>query len=446
MPFPKLPRRLWLPGLAALVVALTAACGPVYYANNDGYYAAQPTSQQDATAVFSDLGAYGTWSWSSRWGRVWIPYANRTPGWRPYTVGQWSYTEYGWTWVSAEAWGSGPYHYGRWGWDGGLGGWVWVPGYTWAPAWVVWRSGGGCVGWAPLGPSGAVYASSNYWVFVQHQHIHHHHVHSVIVQPTQTASIWRQTTVIGARQRIRDGRGGAVSYNAGPSPTVVQQWTGRPVQPRQVRTIPAAQPRVSIGGRAPNPGSRGVTPAPRSSAPGYQATPRPSAPGYQPPARNASPGYQPAPRNTSPTYQPPGGNVSPGYRPGPRNASPSYQPAPRQAPSYQPAPRPAPSYQPAPRPAPSYQPAPRPAPSYQPAPRPAPSYQPAPRPAPSARPAPGAAAPRANSSTPYRSQPRANSSRSNDRRRSSSSSSPSSSSSSSRGRPAPSGRPTPRGR
>ena len=31
-------------------------------------------------------------------------------------------------------------------------GWVWVPGYTWAPAWVSWRYGDGYAGWAPLPP------------------------------------------------------------------------------------------------------------------------------------------------------------------------------------------------------------------------------------------------------------------------------------------------------
>jgi hypothetical protein len=55
-------------------------------------------------------------------------------------------------WVSDEPWGWATYHYGRWANVDGTG-WVWVPGYQWAPAWVSWRYGGGYAGWAPLPPA-----------------------------------------------------------------------------------------------------------------------------------------------------------------------------------------------------------------------------------------------------------------------------------------------------
>jgi hypothetical protein len=48
-------------------------------------------------------------------------------------------------------WGDVTYHYGRW-YDAPSNGWVWIPGTTWAPAWVAWREGGGYCGWAPLPP------------------------------------------------------------------------------------------------------------------------------------------------------------------------------------------------------------------------------------------------------------------------------------------------------
>jgi hypothetical protein len=70
-------------------------------------------------------------------------------GWSPYTQGRWSYTPFGWTWVSYEPWGWAPYHYGRWGY-GSLG-WYWVPGSYWGPAWVSWAFGPSWVGWCPLG-------------------------------------------------------------------------------------------------------------------------------------------------------------------------------------------------------------------------------------------------------------------------------------------------------
>jgi hypothetical protein len=74
-------------------------------------------------------------------------------GWRPYTVGYWVDTDYGWMWISQDPWGGIPYHYGRWAYDGYYG-WVWVPDddAVWAPAWVAWRYGGDFVGWAPLPP------------------------------------------------------------------------------------------------------------------------------------------------------------------------------------------------------------------------------------------------------------------------------------------------------
>jgi hypothetical protein len=59
--------------------------------------------------------------------------------------------EYGWLWVSDDPWGDVPYRYGRWVFDP-RDGWLWVPGYVWGPSWVVWRSGGGNIGWFPMPP------------------------------------------------------------------------------------------------------------------------------------------------------------------------------------------------------------------------------------------------------------------------------------------------------
>src|SRR5689334_4879753 len=42
--------------------------------------------------------------------------------------------------------------YGTWYNDSDYG-WVWVPGYTWGPAWVTWQYTDDYVGWAPLPPS-----------------------------------------------------------------------------------------------------------------------------------------------------------------------------------------------------------------------------------------------------------------------------------------------------
>lgn len=71
-------------------------------------------------------------------------------GWRPYWDGRWVYTPAGLTWVSYEPWGWVPYHYGSWDYLPAYG-WVWQPGYVWAPAWVYWYWGPSHVGWCPTG-------------------------------------------------------------------------------------------------------------------------------------------------------------------------------------------------------------------------------------------------------------------------------------------------------
>ena len=90
----------------------------------------------------------------------WVPYKNNyvwrprgiTNKWRPYTVGNWSYTKHdGWKWESAEQFGWATYHYGRWGRSKQYG-WYWAPDDLWAPAWIAWRLSKEYIAWAPLPP------------------------------------------------------------------------------------------------------------------------------------------------------------------------------------------------------------------------------------------------------------------------------------------------------
>jgi hypothetical protein len=106
--------------------------------------------QMDINTFYTNLSPYGHWVQVSDYGSVWVPF-NMVAGWRPYTLGHWVMTDYGWTWVSDEPFGWAAYHYGRWV-DDPTYGWSWVPGYDWGPAWVAWRNGGGYIGWAPLPP------------------------------------------------------------------------------------------------------------------------------------------------------------------------------------------------------------------------------------------------------------------------------------------------------
>jgi len=104
----------------------------------------------DVGFFYNELSPYGEWVRHPYYGWVWFP-RNVLPNWRPYSIGRWVESDYGWTWISYEPFGWATYHYGRWAWDPQIG-WLWVPGTEWGPAWVSWQQGNGYVGWAPLPP------------------------------------------------------------------------------------------------------------------------------------------------------------------------------------------------------------------------------------------------------------------------------------------------------
>jgi hypothetical protein len=145
-----------LPGIAIIIVccAGSIACVSGTYQR---VYSPPPAPPQIAAApqpgaedqpFHDELSPYGQWVYTSGPGWVWSPY-NVSAGWRPYQLGHWVLTDYGWTWASDEDFGWAVYHYGRWT-DDPQYGWVWVPGTEWGPAWVAWHEGNGWVGWAPL--------------------------------------------------------------------------------------------------------------------------------------------------------------------------------------------------------------------------------------------------------------------------------------------------------
>lgn len=142
------------------------------------------------------LDGHGQWIEDSTYGTVWQPNESEVgTDFVPYvSAGSWTYDDsYGWTWVSTYDWGWAPFHYGRWV-HVGHRGWVWIPGRTYAGAWVVWRYGGPSyeyVGWAPLGPDwywyhgvavGWTFGWSPYYVYCSHHHIYDHRVYDHVVQ------------------------------------------------------------------------------------------------------------------------------------------------------------------------------------------------------------------------------------------------------------------------
>jgi hypothetical protein len=191
--------------------------------------------------TFQDgLTPYGSWVSVGAYGRVWRP-AGVAAGWRPYYNGRWEWTDEGWLWVSAEPWGWATYHYGRWAYDSFYG-WVWVPGYQWAPAWVSWRYGPDYIGWAPLGPGLSVYVTNypvvyNHWCFVPSARFVGVPVHSVAVVGPHVAPIYTRTQPAPPRATVH---GSVAPAWGGPARPFVERRVGRPIAP--VRVQPVASP------------------------------------------------------------------------------------------------------------------------------------------------------------------------------------------------------------
>ncbi|HVT19455.1 MAG TPA: DUF6600 domain-containing protein [Thermoanaerobaculia bacterium] len=202
---------------------------------------------------YNHLAPYGRWVERPSYGWVWAP-ARVRYGWRPYTVGRWVYTDYGWTWVSYERWGWATYHYGRWVFDPDYG-WLWVPGYEWGPAWVAWQQGAGYIGWAPLPPSvgfsagiGLRFGGVNLAVdivphaycFVEERTFLSPYVTNYIVPPARNVTIINNTTNI-TNYTVVNNR----VVNQGVAVQHVEQATGRRVQRLQVAEV------STTGGAAP---------------------------------------------------------------------------------------------------------------------------------------------------------------------------------------------------
>lgn len=169
--------RLLRPAALGLIAALATAVAPSVAAadtgdpSSPGYtgdvdpgaQAAAPNpadeyADNDPSALtdFRDtLDPHGTWVQDPTYGTVWVPnQAEVGSDFAPYqTGGHWDVSDGGdWMWASDYDWGWAPFHYGRWVWANSY--WGWIPGRTYAPAWVTWRVGdGGYLGWAPLPPS-----------------------------------------------------------------------------------------------------------------------------------------------------------------------------------------------------------------------------------------------------------------------------------------------------
>ncbi|HVM46596.1 MAG TPA: DUF6600 domain-containing protein [Candidatus Acidoferrum sp.] len=174
------------------------------------------TPPADVGYFYNDLSPYGTWVDMPGYGWCWQPAVVSTVvGWRPYCHGgHWAWTDGGWFWASDYSWGWAAFHYGRWQLHP-TAGWVWFPARQWAPAWVVWRSGGDACGWAPL-PLHADFVVGGGWrfngvavsasfdfglsvgcfSFVSVGHLCDANIHTYCLPPARVTAIYHTTTVI----------------------------------------------------------------------------------------------------------------------------------------------------------------------------------------------------------------------------------------------------------
>lgn len=186
---------------------------------------AQPGVSVPIESFYNELAPYGQWAQYPGYGDVWMP--NVGPDFQPYaTGGHWIMTEYGNTWVSDYAWGWAPFHYGRWLYDSSYGGWLWLPGADWAPAWVSWRSGGGYYGWAPLGPGVNVTINipAPYWTFVPQVYFTNPGWYNYAVPRPRAVAIYQNTTIINNYYQSNNR-----AYNYGPPRGDIERITRQSV-------------------------------------------------------------------------------------------------------------------------------------------------------------------------------------------------------------------------
>lgn len=201
---------------------------------------ALPSMAQQGTTSFQmfydELSPYGSWILHPSHGDVWRP--NVEGEFTPYlTNGYWTVTDHGNTWVSNYEWGWAPFHYGRWFFDD-FEGWVWIPGETWAPAWVAWRNSGDYYGWAPLGPGMSFSMSFNfgliphfYWSFVPYRYVWHRSVFSFCAPRARNVYYVDNSVHITNYYEINN-----YNFYSGPSHRDIVRVTNRPVHIQRIET------------------------------------------------------------------------------------------------------------------------------------------------------------------------------------------------------------------
>ncbi|HXX64183.1 MAG TPA: DUF6600 domain-containing protein [Bacteroidota bacterium] len=256
---------------------------------------------------FAVLNTYGSWLDVGVYGMVWQPAV--APGWRPYTYGQWVWTDRGWMWQSDEPFGWIVYHYGSWTVLGPTG-WVWVPSDDWSPARVRWDNSDQYIAWAPTPPPQAILPGAytpgydDYWIAVPAYQFTRGNVGSYrtvppvsarsssgrkeVQRPPDVAKIARVTNVpivqlqtdeekvpSGQRTLMRIKVRPAEEVLPASNPTTIQSSVPQPMTPvpeagARVNPAPAAAPQSAKDSRETErtaPATKQPTPATHTKAP-----------------------------------------------------------------------------------------------------------------------------------------------------------------------------------
>lgn len=204
---------------------------------------------------YSTLRPYGEWIEIDYDVYVWRPTAVHY-SWRPYTLGNWSYTSYGWYWDSYEPFGWATYHYGRWYYDDYYG-WVWMPGYDWGPSWVEWRYNDNYIGWAPLPPYASFrigfgihfsmnwHSNYSYWNFVRYNHFCHHNMNHYLINAHDRRFVFNNT-----KYRTNYYSNNGRIYNGGVDRDYIERRSGSRINEREL--VSTTKLRNQLGRRDDN--------------------------------------------------------------------------------------------------------------------------------------------------------------------------------------------------
>ncbi len=191
---------------------------------------------------YTVLAPHGTWIELDYGVVVWRPTVMRK-SWAPYRTGRWLWTVDGWYWDSYEPFGYVVYHYGRWYYDDYYG-WIWIPDYEWAPAWVEWRYDDMYIGWAPLPPyaifsisigihfTTTYYTPYHHWHFVRYRYICEPYVYRYFISVKYKQRIY-SSTKYRTNYAYNDGR----IINRGVDIGLVRNRSGQNIRERDIQRI-----------------------------------------------------------------------------------------------------------------------------------------------------------------------------------------------------------------